>query len=496
MIETPYGNLKRHFAQIGTWSEVLALLHWDMDSIMPTGAAESRTEQIALLERQLHEMTLDPRLPGWLAEAETAQVDGLDRANMAEMRRRLVHATAVPTDLVEAFARARSKCSMVWRNARRDNDFRSMQPYLERVVELTREIGSARGAVLGRSPYDALVDTYDPGLSADSIATTFSQIQAFLPELTGRVIERQASEPAPLPLDGPFPAAAQERIARRVMAALGFDFTRGRLDTSLHPFCGGTPDDVRITTRYQEQDVFFGLLGVIHETGHALYELGLPVAWRRQPAGTARSMTLHESQSLLYEMQLGCSRPFLAFLAPILREELGVSGPQWEAENLYRLATRVRRGLIRIEADEVTYPAHVMLRFELERALIDGSLKVAELPGAWREGMMRTVGIHAPDDRDGCLQDIHWPEGLFGYFPTYTLGALTAAQLFESASASGDDVAAGVERGDFRPLLSWLREHVHQHASLRDGQEIVRTATGRPLDAQAFRAHLERRYLS
>jgi carboxypeptidase Taq len=256
------------------------------------------------------------------------------------------------------------------------------------------------------------------------------------------------------------------------------------------------PDDVRITTRYDERDFMSGLLGVLHETGHALYELALPKQWRYQPVGQARGMSTHESQSLLVEMQACRSREFLSFLAPAAKQAFGGEGPAWEAENLERIATRVARSLIRVDADEVTYPLHVILRYRLERALIAGDLALADLPGAWNDGMESLVGVRPPDDRDGCLQDIHWPGGAFGYFPTYTLGAMTAAQLFASAVAADPSITACLAHGDFGPLRRWLGEHVHAQGSRLSPRDLLVAATGKALDPSVFRAHLERRYLA
>ena len=253
------------------------------------------------------------------------------------------------------------------------------------------------------------------------------------------------------------------------MERLGFDFHHGRLDVSLHPFCGGTPDDVRITTRYDEADFRSALMGVMHETGHALYERGLPAAWRGLPVGDARGMMLHESQSLLIEMQVCRSRAFLAFAAPLLREAFGGDGPAWRADNLYRYYTRVEPGFIRVEADEVTYPAHVILRYDLERAMIAGDLDPADLPGAWNDGMRKLLGITPPNDRLGCLQDIHWYDGAWGYFPTYTLGAMAAAQIFQAAVAAEPAIPDGIARGEFAPLVGWLRANVHGKGSLLSG---------------------------
>jgi carboxypeptidase Taq len=308
-------------------------------------------------------------------------------------------------------------------------------------------------------------------------------------------MERQAAAGAPLAPQGPFPEEAQEALGRRLMAAVGFDFDHGRLDVSLHPFCGGVRDDVRITTRYDESDFAKALMGVLHETGHAMYERGLPAEWRLQPVGQARGMALHESQSLLVEMQVCRGPAFLGYLAPLAAEAFGGGGPAWSARNLLRLANRVQPGFIRVDADEVTYPAHVILRTRLERAMIAGDLAPADLPGAWNEAMAELLGLTPPDDRLGCLQDIHWYDGAWGYFPTYTLGAMTAAQLYAAALEAVPEIPETIGKGDFAPLMDWLEAHVHAKGSLLSAEELLTEATGRPLDPGVFKAHLRARYL-
>ncbi|OZA84579.1 MAG: carboxypeptidase M32, partial [Azorhizobium sp. 39-67-5] len=292
-----------------------------------------------------------------------------------------------------------------------------------------------------------------------------------------------------------FAVEAQRGLGLAMMRVLGFDFERGRLDVSAHPFCGGADNDVRITTHYDEADFARAFMGVMHETGHALYEQGRPQAYIHQPVGQARSMSVHESQSLLMEMQACRSREFITFAAPKMREAFGGSGPAWEAEAILRHYTQVKRGFIRIEADEATYPAHIILRYRLEKAMIGGDLALADLPGAWNDGMQELLGITPPNDRVGCLQDIHWPSGGWGYFPTYTLGAMTAAQLFDAAKRADGDVLPGIARGDFGPVVRWLRSNIHEQGSLHETDDLLTRATGRPLDASVFITHLRRRYL-
>jgi carboxypeptidase Taq len=493
---TPYRQLEERFGRIGTLREALAVLNWDHSSMMPAGGAGARQAQISALEILCHEMLTDEVLPD-LIESAAGQNDlsPWQQANIREMRRDWTNASALPERLVAARVRADLECEMVWRAARPANDFALVKPALRQVLELTREAAAAKAERIGTAPYDALLDEFEPGARASEVDRLFAEVVAFLPALIGEVLDRQAALPPPRLPAGPFPAEAQRRIALRLMQAVGFDFDHGRLDTSAHPFCGGTPDDVRITTRYDENDFRRAILGVLHETGHAMYDQGLPADWRRQPVGRPRGLSIHESQSLLIEMQACRSREFVEFAAPLLREAFGTDEDAWAPDNLYRLNTVVSRSLIRVDADEVTYPAHVILRYRLERALLSGDLKLDDLPGAWREGMLELVGVAPPDDRNGCLQDIHWYCGLWGYFPTYTLGAMTAAQLFEAAAIADPAVRPSIGRGDFQPLTTWLRRHVHSRGSSVPAGEIVADATGCPLHVGVFERHLRRRYL-
>jgi carboxypeptidase Taq len=493
---TPYQQLEARFARRGTLQEALSVLSWDHSAMMPSGGARARAEQMSTLEVMVHELLTAAELPDLFDEAQGQnELDPWQRANLTEMRRDWLHATAVPARLVEALSKASLDCEMAWREARPANDFAGLLPKLEVVLKLVREAAAAKAAKLGKPLYDALLDAYEPDGSAAEIDRQFAALSAFLPGAIGAAIERQASRPVPLQPDGPFPIERQKQVGLKFMAALGFDFDHGRLDVSAHPFCGGTPDDVRITTRYREDDFARAMMGVLHETGHALYERGLPADWRRQPVGRARGMSLHESQSLLMEMQACRSREFIEFAAPLLKDTFDGTGPAWEADNLYRLNTRVERSLIRVDADEATYPAHVILRYRLERALIEDRMQLRDLPGAWNDGMRELVGIVPPDDTDGCLQDIHWYSGLWGYFPTYTLGAMTAAQLFQAATAQDASIRPCLAKGDFSPLLAWLRQNVHSRASSVPAAQLLTDATGKPLDTAAFQHHLKTRYL-
>ncbi|GAB4185540.1 MAG: carboxypeptidase M32 [Thalassobaculales bacterium] len=486
-----YAALEVRFRRIGLIGDALGILGWDRATLMPDGAAGTRAEQVAALSVLSHELLTAPEIGDLLAAAEGEALTDWQRANLREMRRDWHHATAVPAELVEALSKACAACEMTWRQARPAADFALLLPRLAEVLHLVREVAAAKAAALGVAPYDALLDQYEPGGRAARIDVLFGELAAALPDLVERALA--AARPA-LPLPGPFPQAAQKALGERLMRAAGFDFTRGRLDVSLHPFCGGATGDVRITTRYDEADFTRALMGVMHETGHALYEMGLPEEWRWQPVGRARGMALHESQSLLVEMQACRSAEFVHHVAPLVREAFAAEGPAFTADNLLRHYRKVERSFIRVDADEVTYPAHVILRYRLERALIAGDLALAELPGAWGEGFQALLGVRPPDDRLGCLQDIHWPDGAFGYFPTYTMGAMAAAQFFQAAVAARPEIPAALAAGDFAPLRGWLADNVHRWASFEDTDAVLARATGQPLAAAPFLAHLEARY--
>lgn len=491
---TAYDALERLFSRLSALDDALGILSWDRDVMMPEGAAGRRGAGVAVLEGLRHEILTAPQTADLLAAAE-GQADPWKAANLAEMRRLHTRAVAVPGKLVEALSQATSRAEMNWRRARAANDFKGLLPDLQQVLDLTRESAQATGDALGLSPYDALLDGFDPGMRQATITPIFATLAQELPSLLSQILTKNASTAAP-PHAGlpPFAIPAQEALGRTLMEHAGFDMNRGRLDVSTHPFCGGATDDVRITTRYEDTNFLPAFLGVMHETGHALYEQGLPVRWQGQPVGRARGMTMHESQSLLLEMQVTRSLPAARFIAPLMAHLFGQGG-DWSPETLYRQMTHVEPGFIRVDADEVTYPAHIIIRYELETAMIAGNLELRDLPEAFNARMKELLGMDVPDDQRGCLQDIHWPLGLWGYFPCYALGVLTAAQLYEAAVRQVSNLETGIEAGDFQPLLAWLRTHVHERASSVSTETIVSDATGAPLGAAAYLRHVRQRYL-
>lgn len=492
-----YARLVARATRIATIGEAAAMLGWDAAAMMPAGGGAARGDQMAVLAGLAHGLATEAQVADDLAEAEAAALtDSWAAANLRLMRHAHTRATAIPPDLVEAQARANSACEKIWREARKASDFAMVRPHLAEVIRLVREQAAALSPRLGLSPLDALMDGCQRGITAADVAPVFAAYETFLADALPRAEDIQARRGTPLRPTGPFPEAKQEALCRRLSARAGLEPEHARLDRSTHPFCGGIPADVRITTRYDEADFAQSLLGVMHETGHALYERGLPAAHARQPVGEAAGMAAHESQSLIIEMQACRSDPYLSWLGPQLLETFGGDPAAYAPENLARLWRRIARGYIRVDADEMTYPAHVILRFRLEGALVSGDLAVADLPGAWNDGLHALLGITPPDDARGCLQDIHWYDGAVGYFPSYTLGAMAAAQLMNAARRAIPTMDTALAQGDLAPLLGWLRTHVHAKGSLLGFNDLLAAATGKPLDPADFQAHLTARYLS
>ncbi len=480
-----YEQLERRFARIADLNAAARTVRWFSLTYAPPGGEAARGQQLATLGGLAHEMLTAPGCADDLAAARAEEP--WQAANLREMRRLHGSAAALPAELVEAKARAVSRAQAVWHEARPRSDFAAFLPALCEVVQRTREEAEIKGEAMGLPPYDALLDSYDPGRRNAGVAAMFAELEAVLPG----VLDRARGGPKP-----PGPAGPRdrlERLARRLMAMLGLEERHVRLDESAHPFSTGEPEDVRITTRYSGPPGE-ALMAVLHESGHALYTRGLPEGWRRQPVGRNRGMTAHESQSLSIEMQACRSRAFAVPYARLLNEELDPADA-WEADRLHGVLTHVEPGLIRVEADEVSYPLHIIARHRCETALVSGALDPADLPDAFDEAAEALLGLRPPGPREGCMQDIHWAGGSFGYFPTYTLGALMAAQLAEAMRAAVPDLDRALERGDFRPLTGWLREHVHSRGCFdASSDDLAAQATGRPLDTGAFLRHIEARY--
>ncbi len=496
MAPTPYKQLEQEWKRLHAFRGAMSLLRWDAAVMMPRGSASVRGEQLAALETEHHVLLTAPRITRLLdrAQAADAMLEDWQRANLREMRRQRDHAIATPISLISRLAKATSQAEVRWVAARDTGQFESFAPHLEEVVNLVRDKAQLLGQALNLAPYDALLDEFSPGITSTDIDGVFKGLTRRLPTLIRETI-RQQEQRAPLPLTGRFTVGRQKALCVDVMTALGFPFDRGRLDESEHAFTEGVPGDVRITTRFDVNDPFSGLLGALHETGHAMYDLGLPAKFAEQPVGRDRGMALEESQSLLLEMIISRSRAFVEYLQPRVLKHFGVSGEEWSVDNLYAHLTRVKRSAIRVDADEITYPVHVLVRYELEKQLLAGELAVRDLPDAWNTMMAQRLGVRPTSDIEGCLQDVHWAVGSFGYFPSYAVGYVMAAQFYEALRQATPDLDDQLARGEFSGLFGWLQDNVYSWGASVTPHELLRNATGKPLGTAAAVRYLEGKYL-
>jgi len=493
---TPYLHLENRFKRVHVLRSITHLLRWDQEVMMPTGSAAIRADQLALLDMECSSILHSRRVALLLDQAEAAEekLSDWQRANLREMRRVWHRANAIPKRLLNSLHSATTRAEIRWRRAHEEGNYALLIPLQERVLDVVREKARLLGERLRCSPYDALLDEYDPGRETGEIDLLFGALEKGLPPIIERAVEAQAELPV-IRHEGRISIARQRDLGKKLMKCMGFPFTKGRLDESLHPFTEGTSEDLRITSRFSEQDFMTGLMGVLHETGHAMYDFGLPAEWFFQPVGRDRGMTLHEGMALFLEMIIGRSREFMRFAAPWARRILGVSGPAWEPENLYRQATRVRKSLIRMDADEATYSIHILIRYELEKEIFDGHLRVGDLPEAWNEKYRQRLGLAPASDREGCLQDSHWPMAYFGYFSTYALGAITATQVYNGILRERPHALESIEEGDFSGLFGSLEERIYSLGCRFSNREIIEQASGENLNPDVFLAYLRKKYL-
>jgi carboxypeptidase Taq len=477
--------------KLDTLSHALSVMGVDEAVMMPEGGGEKRAEAIASLSGMYHDMAAAPHIADWIAKAESETLDEDQRAAVREFKRSYINRTCLSSAFVQKQTEQRLRCEQLWRQLRPKGDWKAFLPAFEGVIETMREEAQLRAEVLKLSPYDALAEQYDPGSRVADIEPVFAELRTFLKDFIPVAVEKQQSR-NPKPLGKHYTIEAQKALGLEVMQALGFDFNHGRLDISHHPFCGGVPTDVRMTTRYRTDEFISALMGIMHETGHGLYEQGLPKQWGHWPSGAARGMAMHESQSLFVEKQIGRNPAFWEWASPLLKKHFNedLSKP-----DLLAHVHRVKPGFIRVDADEVTYPMHVILRFELEQDLVSGSLKPADIPEAWDHKMTQYLNLSTKDNmKDGPMQDVHWPAGAFGYFPSYTIGALMAAQQWAAIARENPDVNADIARGDFSRTTEWRRKNIWAKASMASTPDILAQATGEPLNADYFIAHVTQRY--
>ena len=496
--EQAYAELTRLSREKTLLASTLGLLQWDAEICMPRGGVTHRGEQMALLAGIAHDRETDPRIAELLAAIEGSSLVSdplsVEAVNVRELRRDFDRETRLPRRLVEEMARVSAMSSQAWSEARDTDDFKSFAPWLDQTFALAREKADAIGYEGAR--YDALLDDYERGMTTAQLSQLFAQLGPQLVPL----VESTRNRPSPVPrqlIGREFSVEKQRAFAQAVAATLGFNLESGRFDLGPHPFCSTIgPGDVRIASRYDPITFTGGLLGVMHETGHALYEQGLEPAHFGTPMGDAVSLGIHESQSRLWENLVGRTRGFWLHFYPQLQSTFPEELKDVSLDTFRSMMNTVAPGLIRVEADEVTYNLHIVIRFELELALLSGELRAADVPAAWAERYQKYLGITPENDRTGCLQDIHWSEGLIGYFPTYTLGNVYAAQLFEAAERAVGPLEDAFAAGDFTALRAWLGENVHCHGKRYLPTQLIEHATGNAPDPSAMVASLSKRYQS
>ncbi|PWY56474.1 carboxypeptidase M32 [Legionella qingyii] len=490
-----YQQLEQHFKKYYDFENLAAIVSWDEASMMPAGGGKARAEALATLSAVQHDWLTNKKVGDLIKQAK--DIDSLSlwqQKNLYWMEKEYLQATCIPVNLVEEFTNESLICGQAWRELRQKNDWKTFKPYLEKLFQKVKMMAEIKSQTFNKPTLDVLIDEYSPDLDCKTITPIFNSLKHELAKLIPSIIEKQKTRQIKT-LTGNFPVEKQKQLGMEIMTRLGFDFNHGRLDVSHHPFCGGISSDVRITTRYNEHEFLSSLMAITHETGHALYEQGLSKEWSTQPVGHSLGMAVHESQSLFIEMQICRSLEYIHFLVPIAQNYFK-DVENITAENIFYHYTKVQPGLIRVDADEVTYPLHVILRYEIEQQLFSSEITVADLPEVWDSSMQKYLGLSTKgDDKNGVMQDVHWPSGIFGYFPAYTFGALIAAQLFSAVKKSIPDLKEQLQQGNFTSLLSWLRKNIHQKGRLLTYPELLRQATGEALNPDYYFAHIKERYL-
>ncbi|MDO8493956.1 MAG: carboxypeptidase M32 [Deltaproteobacteria bacterium] len=470
------------------------LLNWDRETYMPPQSLEGRAEQCQLLSKLSHERLIDPKFQELIAQltepAAWKTLTDTEQVNVRETKRAQEKAVKIPTRLVEELTRATTMAHEKWVEARKQDSFETFAPNLKKIIELNMEMAHCLGF---KDPYDALLDDYEPGATVAELTPLFADLKKELVPLIPQIQEKQKKFQS-FVLKGPFPIEKQKELGHWLLEKIGFDFQHGRLDTTVHPFCMGMPGDVRLTTRYDEENFKDCFYSVFHEGGHGLYEQGLAPQHRHTPMGAACSMGVHESQSRLWENLVGRSASFVSYLLPKLKETFPQNFAHVSEEEFYYWVNKVHPSLIRTEADEVTYNLHVILRFELEKGLIRGDFKITELPSLWNEKMKEYLGITPPNNRLGVLQDVHWSAGLFGYFPTYALGNLYAAQFFHQIQKDLPSLQAEIAAGELQNLREWLRKNIHTHGQHYRAGELCEQVTKEPLRHHYFLDYLKKKF--
>lgn len=494
-----YQKLFNQGRYVQTLHGVSSLLDWDQETHMPEGAAEIRADQLKILAGIIHKEKVSTKFLkplSKLIDLKTGQILASDlssqqKSALREWRRDYLIETALPKKFVEDFAKLCSQGILAWRTARQNNDFRSFAPFLKKIITFNQRKADYIG--FENHPYDALLDLYEPGMTEVKTSHIFDQLKDGILQLLKKITA--ANQIDDHKLLGSYPEDLQLAFSKKLLTSMGYDFKFGRLDLSTHPFSSSAhPSDSRVTTRLHLDNIFSCISTVLHEGGHSLYEMGLPLVQFGSPLGQSISMGIHESQSRFWETRIGLSKPFVSYILPLLKQTFPSNLQQVDENYCYRAINKVEPSLIRVEADEVTYPLHVILRFELEKALIDGSLSIKDLPSAWNEKMQKYLGILPPNNKLGCLQDIHWSMGAFGYFPTYALGNLFAAELFSTFATENPQWEERIGKGEFHFIKDFLQKHVYRYGREYRSQDLIQKVTGKTFSPESYLNYLQKKY--
>ncbi|MDA0902654.1 MAG: carboxypeptidase M32 [Proteobacteria bacterium] len=490
---TNYQQLKAIFQCYYSLDQINGILSWDRQVMMPKKGFEIRKAQQILLDDLANETICDPNVGQLIADCDPSNLSAFEQRDFALMKKIFIHKTAIPQKLQQSFTKLGLETEFIWAEAKANNDFKNFNKSFKKLVEMVREIASIKSEILGVTAYEALIDQYDEGRKEQELDELFAKLSKDLPPLIDQIIAQQQQ---PTQFLNDYPIALQKQLGLKIMKQFGADDSWCRADESAHPFSSSEPGDGRITTRYIKGDFISGLMAFIHETGHALYDNNRPLATMFQPIGQFQGMALHESQSLFLEMQIGRSRSFCEFLAPQICEIFSLKSSACNAQTLFNNINFVQKSYIRVDADEATYPLHVMLRYEIEKALIYKEVETDDLPEIWNEKLAKYLGLNAPEISKGVLQDIHWSDGTFGYFPTYSLGAIYAANIAVRVKQLIPNYDALIAQGQFGQIINCLKEHIHQKAASKNAQQIVQDFCGFAPNADVFIDYLKGKYLA
>lgn len=490
-----YSILEKHISQINKISSASSLLHWDLTQNTPDGAKQNMSEDIGNLAALSHELFTSQKTADLISSAEAENLNDWEKINLQLIKKKYKTNTALSSEFVEKFSTLASKSQNIWQKAKATSNWEAFAPYLTEIVDCVREMAQIKSEKLEIEPYEALLDEYDPERKLEEIESVFDKLKSQLPNLIQEIIEKQKSEKI-VPITDDISPKTQKEISLKIMQKMNFDFASGRLDEYEHPFCINTSGGVRILSKFLPNEFLHGITATIHETGHALYEQNLPQKYKNQPVGKACGMSVHESQSLFMELQIARSYSFTEYLSKLLADDFGFKGPAYEHDNLYKLLNRVEPIFIRVNSDEATYPLHVILRFELEKALLDGSIKVSELPKIWNEKMQKYLGIIPKTHKEGVMQDVHWSCGLFGYFPCYLGGSINASMLAKAAKDKKILQDNNLKKGDLTDISNFLKQEIWSNGSLLNPSALIENATGfKKLNPDIFLEYLRSKFL-